>query len=280
VFSRDGLIYKFFSHNKYVLAVVIIAPLLLYFVFGTSFYGYLDDIGEEELRGYDLDKDYDGDMTFFDDEPIDEDEYEKVNPYGGEENISKMHQYSYEESFFPSLISLASVSFIVGAVISSLSWGRMASDGSIVYPILLKSSRTKSFMELFLLPLVFILLISVFASLLVTSEVFVPFLEIGFRSVFFYSLLTVLGTMFGGYTIALLISLISRDSFLPIFGSLLFVGGVNLWRERFHILSPSRGLVTHHYFDHPIENEVYYGILIIIAAFILSYFFFKRGDFY
>ncbi len=278
---KDGLISRFFSSNRYILAILVVAPLLLYFVFGTTFYSELDDIDERDMRKYDLDENFDGDVLFINDEIFDEERVlSRVNPDNREENISAMDQFTFEESIFNSLFYLASISFIVGAVIASISWGQMTDEGSIVYMILLKSSRMKAFVEMFSFPLLLILFISVLSSFIVTFETLSPFPDIGFFTVLSYCFLTIFTTMIGGYIVGVFISLIARNSFLPIITSLFLIGGINIFPERSWLLYPSQTLIYNHYFGIPIKGEAILGILFFGGVLILSYLIFKRGDFY
>ncbi len=279
MFKKGGLIYRFFSSNGYVLALLFITPILLYFVYGTAFYGGLDDIGVSDMESHDLEG-YHGSFHHIEGEIMEDWVLERVNPEDGQERLSDFHDYTFERSFFRGMFFLASISFLVGSVLASVSWGTMAEDGSIVYPILLKPSRTSAFIEIFTLPLSFILFISFLTSVLISLETLNPFPGEGFATVFALSFLTIFTTTMGGYTVGTLISLLARNSFVPIIGSLLFIGGLNLFPEHYNLLYPARGFIYNHYYNFPVNDETYYGIVLIIATLSLSYFVFKRGDFY
>ncbi len=279
--EKNSLIYKFFSSNKYLLAVLIIAPLLLYFTFGTTLHNGLNDIDEHDLtNNFDLIDESSGRIILYDGEAIVGREYERINPEKGEENLTEAQNYIFEETFFDSLLSIALVSFLIGTVISSLSWGKMAEGGSIVYPIMLKSSRRKAFIELFSIPLIFIGVITSLSSLVMAYEAMNIFANVGFLTLFAYSVLTISSTMIGGYIIGVLISLMAKNTFLPIVVSLFFVGGASAFPNRSELLYPIESFIRYHHFDYPVSDECIIGILAISLALVVSYIIFKRGDFY
>ncbi len=281
MFKKDGLISRFFSSNRYILALLVVTPLLLYFVFGTTFYSELDDIGKDDMREYDLDENFNEEVLFINEDIINEGRViSRVDPDNREENISDMHQFTFEKSFFNSLLYLASISFIVGAVLASISWGQMTEDGSIVYVILLKSSRMKAFVETFSLPLLLILSISALASFIVTFETLSQFPDIGFLTVFSYTFSTIFTTLIGGYIIGVFISLTARNTFLPIITSLFLAGSLFVFPETSWLLYPIQSFIYNNYFGLPIKGEAILGIIILGISLTLSYLIFKRGDFY
>lgn len=279
--DKDGLIYRFFSSNRYILLTLVVAPLLLYFIFGTTFYGELDDIDERDMEGYNLDEDLDGEIMFIDSEIIGEQSiYSKVNPDNREENISSLHQYTFEKSFFSSLFDLSSISMVIGAAIAALSWGKMTGEGSIVYPILLKSSRARAFIEMFSFPIMIILLISLISSIAVTSETLSTFPDIGAFIVFSYSFFIIFTAMAGGYIIGVLISIIGRNTFLPIVTSLFFTGAVMIYPQKYGVLYPAYLFLYNHYFGLPIQSDVVFGIGLLAVTIVISYLIFRGSDFY
>lgn len=280
MFNKGGLIRSFFSSNNYLIGLIVIAPVLLYFVFGTALYHGLDEVADNDLEIHDLEDRYGGEFDAFDGEIMDEEVEQRVDPEDGTKRLAEMHTYTYGEFFFKGLFFLASISFMIGAAMASVSWGTMVEEGAIVYPILLKSSRERAFAEMFSFPLIFVTFISVVASMLIASEALTPFPDVGFSQLFFLTFITLITTMIGGYTLAVFISLSTRSSFLPIIASLFFVGGLNLYKKYYDILYPARGFIDNHYFGIAVGDEVYLGMLVIIIALVSSFVIFKRGDFY
>jgi len=281
VISKDGLIYKFFSSNKYLLAVLVVAPLLLYFTFGTTLYNGLDEIvetnisEESELRG-----EGSGKIILFDGELIKDGDRDILNPEDGEENIVKTQRFIIRETLLDSLLYVALVSLLIGTTIASLSWGKLAEDGSIVYPIILQSSRKKTFLELFTLPLLIIALITGISSTIIAYEAMIPLAFVGFFTLFLYTSVTIFTTILGGYIIGIFISLIGRNTFLPIVVSLFCVGSISAFPNRSELVYPIESLIRYQYFGLPVSEESIIGVACLLSALSISYMIFKGGDFY
>ena len=275
---KNNFITKFIASNNYILAALIISPLLLYFVFGTTFYNTYDDAitqGDFGIPNDDSNKFYQ-----YNGIPISKAYLDKTNPDGLNENITSKEQYVFRKSFFNSLVLSAEISFLIGASLSALSWGLMTEEGSIVYLIFSKSSREEAFLELFSFPLIFVLFISIAASLAISSEMLTIYLDKSMWNLSFISFVLLSGTMFGGYVFSSILSLISKNTFLPIFGSLLVVGSVSVLPESRDLVIPFETVMRNYQYGFPIDNEAYIGIILICLGVVGLYIIFKRRSFY
>ncbi len=274
---RNNFVSKYIASNHYIIAALLISPMLIFFTFGMTYPSVYDD--HINLDSYGLQENEDSKFYQYNGTPIDEGILD-LNSDEIRNNITKQETEVFKKSFFGSLVRAAEVSFLISAIMAALIWGKMSEEGSIVYLIFGKESRNKAFLQLFLLPLTFIVFIAVSSSLAITSNIKFLYSDKSFVKFFLVSFIMVGGTMLVGYIFSNILSIISKNSFFPIFSSLLAFGGVIVFPAKRGIIMPFEYLLLHLLYGVQINDLSIIGFILIVTGIISLYLIFKRRSFY
>lgn len=267
--------------NKYLLVILVLIPFVLSIAFGYTLYGdhnlgqdYREEAGLDDkthggsflASGNRTDWIYD---TYFD--------LPTLRP-----KLGSLESIRFSNSFFDALRQTSRVSMFLGGTIAVVSGGKIISNGSIIYSIVNKENRLKSFLEFFSLPLPFLSLTVVMASLSMTTITLNSFGNISAIKIFGISLFTLFLSALYGFIFANLFVLLFRDtniSLLSLFG-VVFV--VPLAPRGSLLINPFYYIGNNIFYDMPLPlaEYIFLGILIVLAIPFISYLIFKRGDFY
>lgn len=272
---KNNFITKFIASNNYIMIALMISPLLIYIAFGTTFYEAYDENIQTGTFG--LPEEGNEEFYKYNGTPLMGDD---LKPDKIEKNITAKDEYVFRNTFMASMIQVAKISFLIGGAISALTWGSMTEEGSIVHLIFSKKSREIAFIHLFSFPLIFVVFISLTSSLAISSEILNFYPGRSIMSLFLLSSLLVGGTMFVGYVFSSVLSLLSKNTFLPILGTLLILGSTFVFPSKRTLVMPFESIVRHIKFGHPIADASKVGIVLIALAVIGSYIIFKRRSYY
>lgn len=274
---KNKFITKFIASNNYILVLLILSPLLIYIAFGTTFYA----VHNNTSKHFGLPKDDSYEFYQYNGTPISKGKLREItNPNSLERNISDKSQYLFREALFDSLGTASEMSFLIGSAIAALIWGYMIEEGSIVYQIFNKKSRENAFVEIFSYPLSFVFFISIISSFAITQEIIRIYPAKSIFCIFSISVIILSGAMFFGYIISGIISLISKNTFIPIFVSLLIIGSGLIYPEKKALIIPFEYILLKMKFGLPIEYISLIGIGIMGLCIVGFYVLFKRGSYY
>ncbi len=268
--------------NKSLLAMLIIVPIILSFIFGQILFDdyYKGESGETYMERVGLPKNQDGGRTYTPDLVY----KEKIKNPTAQGKIQMMEEMRFTSTYYPSLQNLCKVSILFGTVLAAITGGSLITEGSIIYQIVNKKSRTSAFLEFFSYPLPFLLVIGVLSGLAVSTMARQVFSEdlITFSNSVLLPIGLIVISLLEGYLFGLFFSLSTSSKMIPVLGTLGVVFGTWLSIEATKILLP-------HYFfissrldilsvDRPILLVL--GLCIWVILFGASYMIYLRRDFY
>ncbi len=273
---------KYLYSNKFLLILLFLIPFILSISFGHILYsdGNLGSNLNKEagLKKFDHGhpfKDFDGSLK--------KSIYENYfNVSSIKPTLNSLKSIRFYTSFFDSLRQTSKISILLGGVIAIITGGKMVEDRSIVYLIVNKKNRLKSFSDLFLLPLPFLVLTIFLASLSILTISLNSFVDISISKILVVSFISLILSALEGYIFANFLILLIRNntsSLLSLFG-IVFI--LPIFERGKLIILPFTYLTNNLIYDIPLPQEdyIFLGCLIISILPFISYYIYTRGDFY
>ncbi len=275
---------EYLYSNKPLIVLLILIP----FVLSTSF-GYI--LHSEANLGYDYTKElnlspkYDHGQTFpnFKNSTLINQFYEKhFNDSTVRPSLKSLKQIRFYRSLFGSLQQTSSVSIILGGMIALISGGKMVNDKSIIYLMVNKKTRSRSFGEFFFTPLPFLVSVLVLTSLSITTISLNSYIEVSSIKIFGLAFFVLMSSALEGYILANFFVLLIRNNTLSLLGlfGVVFVLPIFSKGKLVVLLFSYIGKKLFYDIPLPLENYIYLGCLILLLLPLASYYIFKRGDFY
>ncbi len=271
------LIKKYLYSNFFVIVVLILIPFILSITFGNYLYNENNLGGKVEY----LDKANipEGSSSY----PVEANRsiQKEISNTENINNILKQVEKLRFNSYFSAITSVSKIGMVLGSVLASVFIGKIVSDGSIIYLLVNKRNRNRSFFELITILLPLILLTSFLTATVISSMVFNEFPDRSLTNILFFTFGMISYSLISGYIMAMGITVITRNEIAPILGVTGIVYSLPLLEHGEQLLLSPRSLLINLIYGWEVEwvwSTV--GIGMVIGFLVLIYIRIRVGDFY
>lgn len=269
----------------YVILLVVV-PFVLSFSFGTVLHN--DDNLDQHFRSEVGFKKYENTNPIYSPtvsgrELFKEHLYERhFNRTNITTDLQKIKHMRVTQSLYDAFSVTSKMVILLGAVAAVLTSGKMITEGSVIYHIVNKRSRSRSFLELVSYPLPLLLGVGILSSLAVTTIILDSFQGLNYGNMFVLSSVIILSGMVQGYIFGTFFSLLFRNQSFSILGTLGLIFGLPMLQNGSQVLLPYVSLLARLYHDIAVDSIVWnlLGVMLVVFLLITSFTLFQRGDFY
>ncbi len=275
---------KYLYSNKLLILILILIPFVLSWTYGHTLHSE-GNLGNDYKEAAGLSRRYNSGHGFLNPEnsSVRAHFYEDhFNVSSIKPSLKSLKQMRFFGSFFDSIRRTSKISIIFGGIIALITGGKMINDKSIIYLMVNKKNRSKSFLEFFLFPLPFLGLVTIIASLSITTISLNSFIDVSPANIFSFVVFTLILSSIEGYVLANFFVLIIRNntlSLLSLFG-MVFILPIFPRGELFMLPFSYIAERIIYEVSLPDSNYILLGCLFLFLIPMLSFLIYKRGDFY